>query len=60
MENVGGWKNKYESPRIISEVKLSLEQDLLAGSVVDSKAEVESIGQEVIEIDASTFTSEWE
>lgn len=52
---------KYESPRILKEVELELEQELLAGSVVDTeKTEVESVGQEVVTIDARSFTSEWE
>ena len=52
---------KYESPKILKETEISLERELLAGSVVDTeKTGVESVGQEVVTIDASSFTSEWE
>ena len=52
---------KYEKPVIKRIVSFSLRRELLAGSVVD-KAEVESVGQEVVEYDFSGdgFNHDWE
>lgn len=52
---------EYEAPKIKKIVELRPEQDILAGSVVE-KAEVTSMGQEVVEYDFSSdeFNQEWE
>lgn len=53
---------KYNPPEIINSYDLELENELLAGSVVTEEvnSSVETVGQEVVEIDASSFTSNWE
>jgi len=40
---------QYESPKILKETTIELYDNILAGSVVTKKSEVESVGQEVVE-----------
>lgn len=52
---------KYESPRIVSETDIELEEEILKGSAIAfEEASVETVGQEVVTIDADAFTSKWE
>jgi hypothetical protein len=54
---------KYESPRVIEELDIELEREILIGSTLevdDSISSVETVGQEVVTVDASSFTSKWE
>lgn len=56
-------KQVYESPKIIKSYLIELENEILKGSVVDDIGEntsVTTMGQEVVNIDASQFTSNWE
>lgn len=54
-------KLKYEAPTVLEQVVLEIENEILAASVVvDEDVTVETCGQEVVEIDASSFTSNWE
>lgn len=54
-------KLKYESPVILEQAIVELESEILSSSVViEDEVTVETTGQEVITIDASEFTSNWE
>ena len=54
-------KLKYEAPTLLEQVVLEIENEILASSVViEDEVTVETCGQEVVEIDASSFTSNWE
>lgn len=56
-------KSNYIAPAIIKEVILEIESEILAGShqeAIDENCSVESVGQEVIEIKADQWTSNWE
>ncbi len=54
-------KMKYQRPCILKMVLVSLEEEILAASVVTKASTIRSIGQEVTEIDASgsDFNQEW-
>ena len=47
----------YQAPRVLKEVSLLLEEDLLATSIVNNNFKLESAGQEVNNISADT--QEW-
>ena len=54
-------KIKYETPCVLEQAVMELESEILASSVViEDEVTVETCGQEVVEIDASSFTSNWE
>lgn len=54
-------KIKYETPCVLEQVVIELESEILAASaVIEDEVTVETCGQEVVEIDASSFTSNWE
>ena len=54
-------KLKYQTPAILEQAVIELESEILAASVViEDEVTVETCGQEVVEIDASSFTSNWE
>lgn len=51
----------YSPPKITDNIVLELEHEILgASAVIEEDVEVTSVGQEVITIDASEFTSSWE
>ena len=52
----------YSSPCILQEVKMELESDILAGSVVSKSTKIETAGQQVETRDFSDvgFNSTWE
>lgn len=57
-------KKCFVSPRVVQEVQIQLEKDLLAGSVQDVLT-LRSMGIEVehydfSEVDGNTFTVDWE
>ena len=53
--------NKYQTPRVLQEVSVLVEESFLAASLVDT-AVVTSVGQEVEEYDVTTdeFNHQWE
>lgn len=53
--------NTYQTPRVLQDLPLELESEILAGSVSE-KTTVKSTGQEVEEYDFSTtsFNQDWE
>ncbi len=53
---------RYIAPGIIKTVSVELETELLAGSTVQSKSEVKTMGQEVVTMDfsQSSFNQEWD
>ena len=53
--------NKYQTPRVLQEVSVLVEESFLAASLVDT-AVVTSVGQEVEEYDFTTdeFNHQWE
>lgn len=53
---------RYIAPAIIKTVSVELETELLAGSTVQSKSEVKTMGQEVVTMDfsQSSFNQEWD
>lgn len=55
-------KEKYISPAILEECILELEREILQGSaeIEDSIDSVQTAGQEVVEIDCSAWTQEWQ
>lgn len=55
-------KKKYISPRVLNTENVQLEDNLLAGSVVDKNTEVKTTGQEVVSYDfsGSSFNQSWE
>ncbi len=51
----------YSPPQITNKIILELEHEILSASaVIEEDVEVTSVGQEVITIDASEFTFNWE
>ena len=55
-------KKKYQSPRVLKTVPVSLENELLAGSEVSATTTVTTKGQEVESYDFSQpeFNHQWE
>lgn len=52
---------KYESPKIIEETSVEIDEPFLKGSVVTKDSEVESVGQEVETHNVDKeFSSKWE
>lgn len=58
-------KLTYQTPRVLTEVRVQLESDFLKGSVVDQMTVI-ATGQEVetfdfsTEVESNPFTVEWE
>lgn len=54
-------KKKYITPLVLKGVMLELETDLLLGSVVEKRVEVETAGHEVVDhdISSSDFNHDW-
>lgn len=54
-------KRRYVAPRVRKKVELELEQDILLGSVVEKRLEVETAGHQTVDHDftESGFNSEW-
>lgn len=55
-------KSKYQAPKILNNIILEIESEILSGSVVvdEKSCNVESTGQEIVNIDMSDFSSNWE
>ena len=55
-------KKKYISPRVLNTENVLLENNLLAGSVVNKNSAVQTKGQEVVSYDfqSSDFNQVWE
>ena len=53
---------KYIPPAILKEVTINVSHDLLSSSVVTSDTEVESMGQEVVDYEFSSYgwNLDWE
>lgn len=49
---------KYESPKIIKEYPIKIEDSLLSGSIVSENSEVTSTGQEVETYTIDTFDAD--
>ena len=54
-------RKPYQSPAVIKEVKMELEQALLVGSKVEERLEIETAGHkaEDHDFDESGFNTEW-
>ena len=52
-------RTHYQTPRVLKEVAVQLEADLLAASIVDDSLSIISDGQEVTDIDASSGDFQW-
>ena len=52
-------KHPYKAPAILREVRLQLEDEILAASTVDLTAPIISNGQEVVDINADSQEFDW-